>query len=339
MSELRIDAASGRRVYIAEDRAGRPSDYAAAPQRTSAPKIDYRADCPFCAGNEAETPLATATTFDGEGRWLVRVVPNKFPAVSLDAPIAEDTPDGRILNPFAGWGLHEVVIESPRHGDDVADLDVNYFAAVLAMFRDRLRYCTKRKLLKHATVFKNFGFTAGASLEHPHSQIVAMPFVPPAIEAELAAATAVQEKTGRCAYCNIVEFERRRDERIVIDQSGYIAACAYAGRQPFESLVLPERHASRFEELADDELPPLADVLQKLLRQLARVSDRRGIPLAYNLILHTAPFGESHAESYHWHWELIPRFTHLAGLEWGAGVYINPVSPERAARELRDVAD
>ncbi|MBA3481488.1 MAG: DUF4931 domain-containing protein [Pirellulales bacterium] len=167
MPELRIDPILGRRVYVAEDRAGRPSDYvgesAAADSHPVSEKPDHVTACPFCAGNEVHTPVATATVLDADGRWQVRVVPNKYPAVRLDEPEA------------AAFGVHEVVIESPAHVLDVTDLGVEHLTTILTVFRDRLRHWATDRRLKHAVVFKNSGFDAGASLEHVHSQLVALP--------------------------------------------------------------------------------------------------------------------------------------------------------------------
>lgn len=343
MPEQRIDPLTGRRVFIAEDRAGRPTDYGRVIEAPRQAATEYSAGCPFCAGNEAITPHATATTLDAAGRWRVRVVPNKYPAVSRHAgpapgsaasPPESSPPDGVPAGQPA-WGVHEVVIESPRHATEMTDLDRDHLADVLQVFRARLEWCASLSGVRHATVFKNSGFAAGASLEHLHSQIVALPFVPPVVQAELDAAARAHAAAGACIYCAVLEEELGARQRLVLEQDGYAVVCAYAGRQPFETLILPMAHASRFDRATPAELHALAAVLQEVVRRLTRACVSRGYPLAYNLVLHTAPFDMADAQSYHWHWELIPRTTHLAGLEWGAGVYINPVSPERAARELQ----
>ncbi len=341
MPELRIDPICGRRVYIAEDRAGRPNDYERLEQaliaEPPATGPRYRADCPFCAGNEAITPDAAATVLDADGRWRVRVVPNKYPAVSLAAACGLAREGEGRAKPQAALGVHEVIVESPQHVTELAALDADQLVAVLATYRDRLRRWVQDARLRYALVFKNSGHGAGASLAHIHSQLVALPYVPAAVQTELDGAARWRSNHGLCAFCAIVERERSPDSRLVLDQGGYLAACAYYGRQPFETWILPVRHAARFDELDDGELAPLAAVLQGLVARLAAACRKRGYPLAYNLVLHTGPFDGAHAESYHWHWELIPRVTHLAGLEWGTGVFVNPVSPERAARELRAI--
>jgi UDPglucose--hexose-1-phosphate uridylyltransferase len=317
MPELRIDPICGRHVYIAEDRAARPNDFVELPsvdaQRTR------REHCPFCAGHEGETPDPSAVMMDASGQWQVRVVPNKYPAVALDGA----TP--------AAFGAHEVIIESPRHLADVIELDATEFAAVLGVYRDRLRHWTADGRLQHAVVFKNSGSAAGASLEHVHSQLIALPYVPAAVQAEIDGAERFYATHGRCAFCDFLQREVDARDRLIQQSHGYIAVCAYAGRQPYETWILPEVHAARFDQLENGALLGLAHILQDVLRRLYAHSDRP----AYNLILHTGPFDAAHAADFHWHWELVPRSSQFAGFELGAGAYINPVAPERAAQNLR----
>jgi UDPglucose--hexose-1-phosphate uridylyltransferase len=323
MPELRIDPVCGRRVYIAEERLGRPNDFVAV-ETGHAALVDAQAAreaCPFCAGHESATPHSSAEVGDAAGQWQVRVVPNKFPAVAFVS---------------AAPGAHEVVIESPSHVAEILDLDASQFATVLGVYRDRLAHWASDARLRHGIVFKNSGCTAGASLEHIHSQLIALPYVSPYVEAELAGAQQYGAAHGGCIFCNTIAQEIAVGERLVFDDAGYAALCPYAARQPFETWIVPTRHAARFDQTPDADLPGLAAAIRGVLQRLASVCRSAGRELAYNLVLHTGPFDEIHAETYHWHWELIPRTTHLAGLEWGAGVYINPVSPERAARELRE---
>ena len=336
MPELRIDPIVGRRVYVAEDRAGRPNDYVGESLRDSHSSFGAHERresplegnprfgetrlqvCYFCAGNEAHTPVETAAVLDADGRWRVRVVPNKYPAVTLDAPDSD------------AFGAHEVIIESPDHVLNLVDLSVEYIATILTVYRDRLAHWAHDRRLKHAVVFKNSGYDAGASLEHVHSQLVALPYVPAAVQAELDGAAAYRKQHGGCIFCDLIDRERKFRERVITYASGYVVVAAYAPRQPYETWILPVRHAARFERLSDDQLEDQAEVLSDLLRQLDLVSP--GAP--YNLLLHTGPFDGD--DSFHWHWELVPRLTHEAGLEWGGGVYITPLSPERAAKQLRE---
>ena len=329
MPELRIDPIVGRRVYVAEDRAGRPTDLAGERPGAAVPSAsDYEPHCPFCAGNEAATPDATATVVDADGQWQVRVVPNKYPAVTLDAG-GGDAP-ARAGAPGAP-GVHEVIIESPRHLVDVEQLDVGELSAVLGVYRDRLRHWAADPRLRHGLIFKNSGFAAGASLAHLHSQLVALPYVADAVAAELDGAARYYAAHGQCTFCDLLRRELADGERVVVRRDGVAAFCAVAGRQPYETWILPEAHGDRYDGADDAQLRSLAAVLHDVLVRLHTVAPGAG----YNLLLHTGSFDGAAAASYHWHWELVPRLSSLAGLELGAGVYINPLAPERAAQRLR----
>jgi UDPglucose--hexose-1-phosphate uridylyltransferase len=323
MPELRIDPIGGRRVYIAEDRAGRPNDFALGDEQAvddRGPSEAAVAECPFCAGNEAATPHELAVACDERGQWQVRVVPNKFPALSLES--ADES----------AAGAHEVIIESPRHLLEATELSIEQFATVLQVYRDRLRHWAADGRLAHGLVFKNSGGAAGASLRHVHSQLTVLPYVPEAVQRELDAASDFFAQRGACIFCDLIRREIAEEARVVRREEGMIAVAAYAGRQPLEMWVLPERHAARFDELADGELVPLAAMLHGVLRALAAV-----LPgAAYNLMLHSGPFHPLATDHYHWHWEIVPRVAQLAGFELGTGAYINPLSPERAAARLRE---
>ncbi|MAT73033.1 MAG: galactose-1-phosphate uridylyltransferase [Planctomycetaceae bacterium] len=311
MPELRIDPIVGRRVYIAEDRAGRPQDYADAqyvPQR--------RQDCPFCAGHEYETPDAVAEINGADGQWHVRVVPNKYPALADAGPAR---------------GVHEVIIESPRHVATVPELDESQLARVVVTYRDRLRYCAEQPGLAAGIVFKNSGHHAGASLEHVHSQLIATPYVPQLLAEEAAAAAERFDALGTCPFCDLIASEQKSGVRVIADADGLLAVTAYAGRQPMESWILPTRHGSDFLAITDGECAAVARMLLRLTGALERVAPGA----AFNLVLHTAPFEDRGARSFHWHWELIPRLSRLAGMELGGGVHINPLAPEHAAQKLR----
>jgi len=319
MSELRIDPIVGRKVLVAEDRAGRPSDF----DSTEA------SSCPFCAGQEQRTPNSLLEIPDGQGGWRVRVIPNLYPAVSLDCDKASASP---APNSQPAYGTHEVIVESPRHIRDITELSHEELARVLLVYRDRLRHWSKEKSIQHVTVFKNVGHAAGASLEHVHGQLVALPFVPEAIENEIREAKHFYDREAACVFCRLLQEELEQGERLVCEEGPFVAFCAYAGRQAFETWILPKQHASHFEQLADSETLSLASLLRQVVRRL----QTQHKPLSYNLILHTAPFGNQTSDSYHWHLEIIPRTAQLAGLEWGAGVHINPMLPERAAKLLRE---
>jgi len=319
MPELRIDPIVGRKVLVAEDRDGRPFDYARL--RDGAARLRPSvAECSFCHDHESETPPAVAERCDDQGRWLVRVVPNKFPALSLAAPIDE------------AFGAHEVVIESPNHDRDWTELSVDQVAAILAMHRDRLRHWSADDRIKHGLVFKNSGFAAGASLEHVHSQLIATSRVADVVQAELDACRKFHSQTGQRLFDELLAGEVAAGERLVIRHDGYAAFCAYAGRQPFETWLVPEESAARFETADDRQIDQLAAIARDLLLAMQQCMPE----FSYNLILHNGPFDGAFDDVYRWHWEILPRRSQFAGIEMGGGYFINSVSPERAASKLRD---
>jgi UDPglucose--hexose-1-phosphate uridylyltransferase len=256
---------------------------------------------------------------DGAGQWQIRVVPNKYPAFRLEEP-----KDG-------AFGVHEVIIESPEHLLDVTQLGLTRLVEVVRIYRDRLQHWAAEPGLRHGLVFKNSGCDAGASLEHIHSQVTAVPYVLPTVQLELDAAARFYAAHQQCIFCDLVERELAANERIVLDRDGYLTLCPIAPRQPYEMWLLPREHQSRFDRLTDAKVDELASVLHETLCRLQAAEP--GCP--YNLLLHTAPFDDAHAAAYHWHWEIVPRIAHEAGLEWGGGVHICPLSPENAANRLR----
>lgn len=318
MPELRIDPIVGRKVIVAEDRDGRPFDYA---RQSEVPLMsaDRPSECCFCTSHEAETPPAVAEVSDGQGGWRVRVVPNKFPAFSLADPT-----DG-------AFGAHEVVIESPRHDRDWTDLSTGQIEAVLSSYAQRLRHWAADGRMQHGLVFKNSGPAAGASLEHVHSQLVAMPRVADVVQAELDACREHAREQGRRLFSDWLADELASGERLVARRDGFVAVCAYAGRQPFETWILPERGAARFETAGEQSLRGLATLMRSVLRGMRASMSQ----FSYNLVLHSGPFDGRADHYYHWHWEVIPRRSQLAGIEVGGGYFINSVSPERAAAKLR----
>ena len=333
ISELRTDPITGHKVYIAEDRAGRPTDYSGLSEKLEH-SVSQRdaASCPFCEGHEGETPPAILEIPDEDGHWRVRVIPNRFPAVQkLDA--TEFQPSFKasdLIQP--PLGAHEVIVESPHHVRDWLDLSPEDLATILDVYRQRIAAHLGGGELQQVLIFKNVGYAAGASLEHAHSQLFALPYISETFENELAGAQRHNHTTDSCVFCKLLAEELDIQERIIVEGERFVALCAFAGRQPYETCILPRSHSANFEQLPDEELLALAETMQNVLRRLSSVLK----PLSYNLVLHTSPVGTEHAAAYHWHWELIPRTSQLAGLEWGAGVYVNPLSPERAAARLRE---
>jgi UDPglucose--hexose-1-phosphate uridylyltransferase len=326
--ELRKDPVVGRWVIIATERARRPSDFVTEPVRPRA------TTCAFCEGQEAQTPpeILAGRPRDGQPNrpgWTYRVVPNKFPALRIEGEL-EPVGEG-LFDRMNGVGAHEVVIETPAHGASLADLSVDAVADVLFAFRERMLDLKKDPRFAYVLVFKNHGEAAGASLEHPHSQLIATPIIPIMVSEELAGSAQYYDMKERCVWCDMVRQERRGRGRLVVESHDFAALAPFAPRFPFETWILPVPHRAAFEESTEEELRGAAGILGEVLRRMNRVL---GDP-PFNFMLHTAPFREAQLESFHWHLEVIPKLTRVAGFEWGSGFFINPVPPEDAADALR----
>ena len=328
MPELRKDPVVGRWVIISTERGRRPSDFTIEPVRARG------SSCVFCPGNEAKTPpeiLANRPPDSEPNRpgWSLRVVPNKFPALRIEGEL-EPTGEG-LYDRMNGVGAHEVVIETPDHSATLATLSADTVAEVLLAYRERMVDLKKDPRFEYILVFKNHGAAAGASLEHPHSQLIATPIIPIMVSEELTGSAQYYEMKERCVWCDILRQERRSRTRVIAEANGFVALSPFAPRFPFETWILPARHRSAFEETGVDDLRGLAEVLGDFLRRMDRVLN--GPP--FNFMLHTQPLRDGALEHFHWHLEIIPKLTNVAGYEWGSGFFINPVPPEDAAAALR----
>jgi UDPglucose--hexose-1-phosphate uridylyltransferase len=330
MSEYRQDPLSRRWVIVGSDRAARPNEF------IEPPVCRQPGPCPFCIGHESDTPPAVAEYPAPGGKgWLVRVVPNKYPAVTADEaicpkclPLGSSLPEGDI----PGFGCHEVIIESPRHVVSLAELTPAEAEAVFLAYRDRIRAHQATGQFRYVQIFKNVGPGAGASLEHVHSQLVALPGVPEVVAQELASSGEYFTQHGRPLLPDLIERELAAGERIVAMTEHFVAFCPAAGRFPYETWVAPRRHNPRFETAQDDELGELSRLMGDLIGRIERAA--AGAP--YNCVLHSAPFDTPAHDHYHWHIEIIPRLTKVAGFEWGTGCFINPLPPEAGAAQLRE---
>ncbi len=329
MPEYRQDPLSRRWVIVGSDRGSRPNEFIEDPVRRQP------GPCPFCPGHETETPPAVAEYRDGASRgWLVRVVPNKFPAVTTDEaacpkclPLGSDLAESEI----PGFGRHEVIIESPRHVASLSELTPAEAEQVLLTYRDRMLALKVEGRYRYVQIFKNVGPGAGASLEHVHSQLVALPGVPEIIATELSSCRDHFAQHGRPLVSDLIAAELAAGERIVAVASHFLAFCPRAARFPYETWVLPRRALPSFEAAQTGELSELSGLLQDVIGRIERAAN---FP-AYNVVLHSQPFDTPADDHYHWHIEIIPRLTKVAGFEWGTGCFINPLPPETAAAQLR----
>jgi UDPglucose--hexose-1-phosphate uridylyltransferase len=330
MSEFRKDPIADHWVIIAPNRAQRPEQL----DPNAAGRAPRR--CPFCRGHEADTPEAVvAYGSDGsliaDGPWQIRVVPNKYPAVS--EPAASQPVESGFYETGPGAGVHEVIIEAPDHIVRLSGLPAAQTALAFRAYRDRLRDLRHVPGLAYAQIFKNCGAAAGASLEHTHSQLIATPVVPTQVQSELARSQTYFKGQGQCVFCDMLRREQAAGIRMVAESETYVAFCPFASQFPFETWILPRQHSSCFEATANGELGELARITQGVV---GRIEFALSDP-AFNYLIHTSPFHLGSCDHYHWHLEIFPRLTKTAGFEWGAGDYINTVAPEDAAATLRSV--
>ena len=339
MSELRKDPVVDRWVIIAADRGRRPTDSVAQEPTPGG------ASCPLCEGNERMTPgeiwaIRPENTSPNEPGWDVRVVPNKYPALRV-----EGEPERRGIGMFDtmnGVGAHEVVNESPDHYWRMGDGPPSKIQQVLLAYQSRLADLYRDERLRYCVIFRNYGAEAGATLTHPHSQIMAVPVVPRRVKSKLIAARDYYRLKERCIFCDIVDNELALNERVFFANDRFVAIAPFASRFPFELAVYPRQHSHDLTDLDEPGREALADVLH---RCLAYLRPALGSP-SYNFVLNVAPnavprpgrpeYWDTLALDYHWHIEILPRLSGVSGFEWGTGFYVNPVAPEDAARFLRE---
>ncbi|HJW97702.1 MAG TPA: DUF4921 family protein [Candidatus Bathyarchaeia archaeon] len=335
-NEMRKDYLLDRWVVIATSRCRRPTDFVKPKQQTKP------GTCPMCPGNEHMTPPAillylksgmkiqkTKDINDSRKKnWLVRVVPNLFPAY---APPEGPMSTKHISNPnvVPAIGHHEVLIESPSHDEHPANASLPQLALVVKACIDRLRELSAKPYVRYVSIFRNHGLEAGASLSHAHSQLIATPLVPKIVKDELAAAKKFHRENGKCVFCDIVDKERK-GPRLMLENSKFTAFTPYASVNPMEFWVFPRKHETSLLSMGNSEVEVFAQTLKECLSRLKNlVSDP---PYNYGIHLST---DESTKEYYHWHLEVYPRLAIWAGFEKSTGVYINTITPEAAAESLR----
>ena len=335
MPELRKDPIVGRWVIISTDRAKRPTDFA---RESVKMKGGF---CPFCYGNEAKTPpeIQAYRPNQNGGQpqrdtpgWTVRVVPNKFPALGIEGNL--DRQAEGLFDKMNGVGAHEVIVENNEHNATLASMTPKNIEDVLWTFRDRILDLKKDRRLKYILIFKNYGEGAGATLEHTHSQLIALPVVPIYVAEEIEGAKQYYIYKERCVFCDIARQEIEAGIRVVAENDDFLTIAPYAPRFPFETWILPKQHESAFENSSSRMFQNLAKAIRTLLNKANRVLDDP----PYNLVIHSSPTQDSSNDHYHWHIEFVPKLTKVGGFEWGTGFYINPTPPEEAAKFLREAS-
>jgi len=330
MPELRKDPIVGRWVIISTERGKRPSDF---PMETR--KRDAKL-CPFCPTNESATPPEILAYRENGTRpntpgWTLRVIPNKFPALRIEGDLNREGMG--IFDKMNGVGAHEVIIETPDHQKDLVDLEQAQIEKVLWAFRERIVDLKRDARFKHIMIFKNQGEAAGASLEHSHSQLIATPIVPIRILAEMDGARKYYDYKERCIFCDMIRQEINDSVRVVSQNEHFVGFEPFASRFPFETWIMPLKHNPSFENIRQEEVVTFAGILKETLSRLSIALNNP----AFNFVLHSSPVEIHRPSDYHWHLEIMPKLTRVAGFEWGTGFYINPTTPEDAAQYLREI--
>lgn len=339
MPELRKDPIIGRWVIIATERAKRPDQFGSSVEGPA------EGECPFCEGKESHTPKEVYTIRKhgqaNERGWQVRVVPSIAPFLRIEGEL--DRRGHGLYDVMNGIGAHEVIIETPQHINNIADLTPEQISDVLVSYRERILDLEKDPRFKYVLLFKNHGWSAGGGrIKHSRTQLIATPATPKRVKEELVGARKYYEYHDRCIFCDIIKQEIETKERVILDLDGFLAIVPFAARFPFEVWILPKKHSSDFVNCDIEHRLDLAKVLKLVLSKL-----KKGLnDPPYNYIIHTAPFRREKLgywktvnQDYHWHIEIMPRLTRVAGFEWGTGFYICPLPPESAAKFLREVSE
>lgn len=339
MPELRKDPIIGRWVIIATERARRPDQFS-----THVHDPEEEKACPFCEGKEAKTPAEVYALRPGNSNrngpgWNLRVVPSISPFLRVEGDL--DRRGDGVYDVMNGVGAHEVVIETNEHIANMADLSEEQIARVLRCYSDRIMDLEKDTRLKYVLVFKNYGKgSGGGGIRHARSQLIATPVNPKRVKEELAGSRLYYEYHERCVFCDLIKQELAQKERVILDLDGFVAVSPFAARFPFETWILPKKHCSDYTCMDEESRRNLARLLKAVLLKLKiGLNDPD-----YNYVIHTAPFRREKMgywktidKDYHWHIEIMPRLTKVAGFEWGTGFYICPLPPEETAKFLREV--
>jgi len=325
MSEFRQDRTTGLWTIVAPKRKFRPHEPSGEPAAED-DRPETHPSCPFCPGNEAMLPhIVEEAPADARPGWLTRVVPNKFPIL--------DAGQGAPVDPLtAGYGFHEVIIETPRHGADMPDLSPVEIQAVVTTWHRRFETALRRPDIATALVLRNHGRAAGASLGHSHSQLVAMNHVPPRLTRALEWACARREEDGNCVTCRELALEREARARVVEVNDEFAVLVPFAAPGPLQQWIVPLRHAPSFGQASRQELTALARTVQQALVRLKAIAG----DVPYNLVIEPGSHDASHAGAAHWSLRIVPDVTTPGGFEILSGLAVNPSSPEQDAKRLRD---
>jgi UDPglucose--hexose-1-phosphate uridylyltransferase len=368
MSEARYDWLGDRWIILSPDRQSRPNDFA-----KQFVGSDANATCPFCFGNEADTPppiLEIGRESNPAGTWLVRVFANKYPATfpftadAADDVAGEDStesslPVGNVQTQRDGHairnqgdednglvsvpigrnlsqvfhGSHEVIVESSEHLNSISQLSASHMVLAVTAYRDRLATLRSNPLLQYAVLFKNTGPEAGASLFHTHSQLIACNLTPPSYKRLLSRLKEYHSRSGNCYLCDTIAEELTDKQRLIAETDCFVAYCPYASRLPFTAIIAPKKHGASFEDLCSEQLQEFAVLLQRAARWIEGLHEDS----SYNFVVRTMPWSCRDPRTYHWNVEIFPRLSKIAGFEWASDCFINTEIPENAARRYREI--
>lgn len=333
MSELRQDPTTREWVILAPERAKRPQEK---PRKRHIDRLpDWDASCPFCPGNESQTPgeVYKLPVSDQASAWEVRVVPNRFAVLTSEGDVTRKR-DGHFFHKLNGFGIHEVIIETPSHCTPMALMSYEQVEKVLIVYQERYNTLKKKRRLKFITIFKNHGWASGTSLVHPHSQLVATPIMAPYYHRKFDVAHDYYADIARCLYCDLLEEELQDGKRIITETKQLVVFQPYASRVPYETWIAPKEHSASFGLYPTEHLAGLAKVLKDTLLCLYQQLDNP----AFNYMIDTATTEDETDPYYHWHIRIVPRLTTIAGFEMGSGIYVNTALPEDTASVMRECA-
>ncbi|WJX25365.1 UDP-glucose--hexose-1-phosphate uridylyltransferase [Trifolium repens] len=324
--QLRKDPIWNRWVIFSPARSKRPSDFKSKSSSSNNPN-NPTTNCPFCIGNEHQCAPEIFRVPSDDPNWKIRVIQNLFPALSRELVDPVDGTSGSVLD---GFGFHDVVIETPVHSVQLCDLENDEIGEVFVSYTRRIQQLVNRHSIKYVQVFKNHGAAAGASMSHSHSQMIALPVIPPSVSARLGSMKDFFDQTGKCCICEI------QRENLLIDSSTYFFSLVpYAASFPFEIWIIPRYHSAHFHELDAEKAVDLGGLLKQMLK---KISVQLNDP-PFNFMIHTSPLHGNESELAYTHWfiQIVPQLVGTAGFELATGCYINPVFPEDAAKVLREV--
>lgn len=331
-SELRFDLFSNDWVVIATGRAKRPETFKK--ERRKSEEV-AKNKCPFCNISTQEKPLLVynqGKKLEIPGfpeKWTTVSIPNKYPAF-IPHPHLDKKTEGKFYQKMNAVGFHEVVV-TRDHEKSLGQLRIEEVKEVFDVYQERYLELKKEKFVNYISIFHNHGREAGASIAHPHSQIITTPLIDVDLKNALFNAQTYFRNNGKCLYCQLNEWERKVKERIVFENEGFLVLCPFASKAAFEVIISPKRHLCCFEDITDKEKWQLAEAFKMALNKIYKgLSDP-----AYNFYLHTAPCGEERADYYHWHWTILPKTATWAGFEIGTRMEISTIEPEKAADYLR----